>query len=809
MKNDMTWERSDNSEQNKQQAARPHGNLVGVQSKTPSSIIHHPSSISSGNLVGSRSKTIAHCVALALLLCVMGCAKNSANLSSQYPIYTSYQDIPGVSAGEIEAIEALKGREKPFIYGMNLTTETFYDENGAIRGYSALFCEWLSQLFGIPFEPAVYEWGDLIEGLENGAVDFTGELTANRERRQTYFMSDAIAERSIKYMRLAGSEPLLTIQAARSPRYAFLEGATTAGLVSPHISGDFEIILIDDYDAAYTMLKNGQIDAFFEEGIAEAAFDRYGDVMAEDFFPLIYAPVSFTTQNPALSPVVSVVQRAIAQGGTRHLINLYNAGQREYMRHKIFLRLSAEEHDYIRQHNWEHPVPVAMGYDTYPTSFYNTREKAWQGIAIDVLAEIEELTGLAFERVNEQNADWPVLLNMLQSGDVAMVMELIRTAEREGRFLWTDSSYQTDYYALLSKSDYPELNINEILFARVALIRDTAYAELFRTWFPDHGDAAEYANTGDAFAALERGEVDLVMATVNLLLSLTNYQEQAGYKANIVFNRPYESSFGFNRKETLLCSIIDKALRTIETGSIAGHWTRKNFDYREKVAQSRLPWLFGTAALLACILVLLLVMSRRNRQTEKRTQAMLDATPLACSLWDRNGVMLDCNQEALKLLGVKGKSDYIEHFSDLNPEFQPDGEATGMKAARLIKAAFETGYQRFDWMYRTASGEELPVETVLRRVPWNDGYRLAAYSRDMRSIYEQERAVKKAEDASTAKSLFLATMSHEIRTPLNAIISMSDLMRTDNLDTVQRGYFDDIKKMSRSLLEITSDIPDF
>jgi ABC-type amino acid transport substrate-binding protein len=609
----------------------------------------------------------------------MGCAKNAKLAdSNDYPVYTSYQDIPGVSAEETAAVEALKDREKPFIYGMNLTTETFYDENGAIRGYSALFCEWLSQLFGIPFEPAVYEWGDLIEGLEDGSIDFTGELTANRERRQTYFMSDAIAERSIKYMRLAGSDPLLTIQAGRPLRYAFLEGATTAGLVSPHISGGFEIFYIDDYDAAYTMLKNGQIDAFFDEGIAEAAFDRYGDVTAEDFFPLIYAPVSFTTQNPARSPVVSVVQRAIAHSGTRHLINLYNAGQQEYMRHKIFLRLSAEEQDYIRLHNWERPVPVGMGYDTYPTSFYNTREKAWQGIAIDVLAEIEELTGLAFQRVNEQSADWPVLLEMLESGDVSLVVELIRTAGREGRFLWTGSSYQTDYYALLSKSDYPDLNINEILFARVALIRDTAYAELFRTWFPDHGDMVTYANTGDAFAALERDEVDLVMATRNLLLSLTNYQEQAGYKANIVFNRPYESSFGFNRNEAVLCSIIDKSLRIIDTGSIAGRWTRKTFDYRKKVAQSRLPWLFGTAALLSCILVLLLVMSRRNRQ-----------------------------------------------------------------------------------------------------------------------------AVKKAEDASTAKSLFLATMSHEIRTPINAIISMSDLMRTDNFDTVQRGYFDDIKKMSRSLLEIT------
>jgi signal transduction histidine kinase len=52
-------------------------------------------------------------------------------------------------------------------------------------------------------------------------------------------------------------------------------------------------------------------------------------------------------------------------------------------------------------------------------------------------------------------------------------------------------------------------------------------------------------------------------------------------------------------------------------------------------------------------------------------------------------------------------------------------------------------------------------------------------------------------------------MSHEIRSPMNAIIGMSELMRTDNLDQVQQSYFNDIRKMSRALLGIINDILDF
>ncbi|MDR2313726.1 MAG: response regulator [Spirochaetaceae bacterium] len=72
-----------------------------------------------------------------------------------------------------------------------------------------------------------------------------------------------------------------------------------------------------------------------------------------------------------------------------------------------------------------------------------------------------------------------------------------------------------------------------------------------------------------------------------------------------------------------------------------------------------------------------------------------------------------------------------------------------------------------------------------------------------------DRARIDAEQATIAKSRFLATMSHEIRTPMNAIIGMSDLMPTENLSSLQKGYFEGIKNMSQSLLTIINDILDF
>ncbi|MCL1848220.1 MAG: transporter substrate-binding domain-containing protein, partial [Clostridiales bacterium] len=268
------------------------------------------------------------CIGLILLLASssLGCGGLGAPASPVSSI-KSYRDVPGVTADEISAIDAFKASGSSFTYGALLSTEAFQLPHGAWAGFVVLFCDFLTELFGVPFKPALHEWDDLLTGLESRAIDFTGDVALTDKRWKTRYMTDPITEHRVKYVRIVGSASFTDIAALRPLRFAFLDSAAIADAVAACAQHPFETIGIDTIGAAYALLKSGRADAFFAKSSTEtAAFDAYSDVVTEDFFPLIYRPVSLSTQNPALEPIILVAQKALRHGGARRLTELYKLG---------------------------------------------------------------------------------------------------------------------------------------------------------------------------------------------------------------------------------------------------------------------------------------------------------------------------------------------------------------------------------------------------------------------------------------------------------------------------------------------------
>jgi len=309
----------------------------------------------------------------------------------------------------------------------------------------------------------------------------------------------------------------------------------------------------------------------------------------------------------------------------------------------------------------------------------------------DILAEISRLTDIEFEAGTDKNTTWVEILEKLETGDVAMVSELRHNEKREEDFLWADVPYFTFRNALLSKADYPDLEIYQVIRTIVGVVKGSASEQLFDAWFPHNTHTKRFDTQHESFDALDRGEIDLFMAPEYTLLFQMNYREKPGYKANIVFNTPIQESFlGFNRNEEILRSIISKAQRHVNTDRIVKNWTSRIYDYSRKMEQERFFYLAVSAAVLALTLVILAISYRKDSKKSRtiaEQSAMLaaiyDSFPAMVFSKDLNGLYTSCNRKFEEETGSP-KSEIIGKtfaelalFSDKSPQkfFEADQKA--------------------------------------------------------------------------------------------------------------------------------------
>ncbi|MBI5937739.1 MAG: PAS domain S-box protein [Betaproteobacteria bacterium] len=110
-------------------------------------------------------------------------------------------------------------------------------------------------------------------------------------------------------------------------------------------------------------------------------------------------------------------------------------------------------------------------------------------------------------------------------------------------------------------------------------------------------------------------------------------------------------------------------------------------------------------------------------------------------------------------------------------------------------------------------GEAFPMELAVEKLQLR-GKRI--FTGMLRDIGERKRAEADildakvaAEQASRAKSLFLASMSHELRTPMNAIMGYAQLLELDpKLGNEQRDCVQEINRASAHLLELINEVLD-
>ncbi len=448
--------------------------------------------------------------------------------------------------------------------------------DGTASGFSVDVLRDVSEKSGIEFEFQAGNWTDIYDAFLNGRIDVIDGISYRDDRAEKILFTDPYHQRQIFLMHNPAN-PLGNIGSLDALGGKRLGALRDIYYLDALAASDAHINLYDSVAGLIRALAFGWVDGIvgpkltleyyanesglrFLEIAGPAPLGQFSD---EDF------RLGVLKGNEGLFNALSDALNTIPEERLTELRQRWQEYGGASLNASPKMAISEAERRYLSDTG---PVRVGFMIDYAPFSFRDSG--ALQGLSVDILDRVSDLTNIQFVAVSGQ---WSELYPSFVEGDIDIMANMSRTDERAQFVEFTRPYHVIPNVAFTRNSSLTFDTLEDLRGLKVALGAGIYYEQAVREVLGS--DAKSYTSQKAMFLALASGEVDVVLSALPNGNHWVNTLNIPG--VTIVGEVEFEGTrgedlrFGVRSELARVAQLIDRALLAIsptEMNTIKNRW---------------------------------------------------------------------------------------------------------------------------------------------------------------------------------------------------------------------------------------------
>lgn len=668
-------------------------------------------------------------------------------------------------------------------------------EAGEFEGVTADVLGLLQQMLGVPISVLRYQdRNDALVAMANGEVDMLALSDLSDEENPLIKASKPyMLNRKVMVRRLSDSRQSSANVDGQRLAYITTSDADTRQLHKQYPQST--LVPYNFHINAIAGLAYNQSDAFSTDLVtAEFLTSRFhrNEVYIDDkAVPGSEADINFavSARQPELLDAINESLAAIPVASMLRITSRWGLNDNVVVA-RTSLNLSLKQIAWINTHP---TVRVGVSKSYAPLTFFDENDE-FKGLTAELLKKIEQSTGLTFKivRVNSVND----MTSQLQDQDVDLIAALSTGDHSLDKFQITRPYLVSPFVVITRRSEAGIRSLDELHGLSLALPWGNPLLSWLQQQYPKIKEVT-VRNATQGIEMLSDGEVEGAVSSEFIADYFITHHFQSDLQiAAVIGPRPATIAMAVGPQDEILRDILNAAIIAIppeELKEMTDRWRNNPAPamanpwntYKGVIAQV----VVGAALLMLLFLIwnYYLRSQIQKRQKAERdledqlqfSRTLIDGSPVALYVRDREGRLAQCNQAYLTFFNASreeliGKTlvesqvfsaEFNAHYHQVYLDMLEHGEPTLKDMDVEVRGE---RYRVFHWMlpFHNFSGQYIGVIGG-----WLD-------ITEREHLIEQLSIAKEsAIDASRSKSVFLASMSHEIRTPVSALVGLIELLK--------------------------------